>query len=88
MKVEIETTIVNKQGLHARPASLFVSTSCEFDSDILLIKDENEIDGKSLMSILMLAAGCGDKISIIADGDDAEDAVESLNKLVNSGFGE
>ncbi len=88
MKIKIKTTIVNKQGLHARPASVFVSKACEFDSDILVVKGDTEIDGKSLMSILMLAAACGDKILIIADGDDAADAIKSLNKLVNSGFGE
>lgn len=78
MKVEKEIIIKNKTGLHARPAALFVQLASKYDSEITVIKDGQEANGKSIMAILMLAAEKGAKITIIVDGEDAEAAAEEL----------
>jgi phosphocarrier protein len=82
----IEKTIVikNKQGLHARPAALFVQIANKFDSDISVSKGKTKVNGKSIMGIMMLEAGKGAKIMITAVGDDAEQAVSDLEKLLSS----
>ncbi|MDP8258745.1 MAG: HPr family phosphocarrier protein [Candidatus Aadella gelida] len=82
MKVEKEIVIKNKTGLHARPAALFVQVANKFDSEITITKDDNEVNGKSIMGILMLAAERGSKIIIKADGDDAESALEELSEIL------
>lgn len=76
-------TVKNKQGLHARPAALFVQLANKFDSAIVVKKGKEKVSGKSIMGILMLAAGQGSQIIIEADGDDAEEAVLELERLVN-----
>ena len=81
-------TIKNKLGLHARPASLFVQTASKFDSDIVVSKDSETANGKSLMSMMVLSAVCGSKLKITASGPDAEDAVKALNDLVDRRFDE
>lgn len=73
----------NKQGLHARPAALFVQIANKFDSDITIRKDRQKVNGKSIMGILMLAADKGSKIEILADGADAKEAIEELEKVVD-----
>ena len=83
-----EATIVNPLGLHARPAAQFVRLANSFASDILVSKDGLDVNGKSIMGVMMLAAECGSAIRIRATGDDAEQAVEALAKLVADGFGE
>ncbi|MDD5044137.1 MAG: HPr family phosphocarrier protein [Candidatus Omnitrophica bacterium] len=75
--------IKNKQGLHARPASLFVQAANKFDSIITVIKDKEEVNGKSIMGILMLGAEKDSVIIIRAEGPDAESALEELEKLVS-----
>ena len=82
MVVERVVTIKNKQGLHARPAALFVQIANKFSSDITITKGRQKINGKSIMGIMMLAAGAGSKITIIADGDDADRAIVELEKLL------
>ncbi|NQU74514.1 MAG: HPr family phosphocarrier protein [Candidatus Omnitrophica bacterium] len=82
MVVERTLVIKQKQGLHARPAALFVQTANKFDSDISVKKGNQEVNGKSIMGILMLAAETGSQIYIKAEGDDAEKAVEELAKLI------
>ncbi len=77
-----EIVITNKAGLHARPAAVFVQVANKFDSDITIIKEGQEVNGKSIMGILMLAAERGARITIIADGDDAEKALEELAEIV------
>jgi phosphotransferase system HPr (HPr) family protein len=72
----------NKQGLHARPAALFVQLANKFDSEITVIKDSQEVNGKSIMGMLMLAAEKDSDIQIIAEGDDAKEAMEALEGLV------
>ena len=82
MIVERVITIKNKQGLHARPAALFVQIANKFSSDITIAKGRQKINGKSIMGIMMLAAGAGSKITVIADGDDADKAIVELEKLL------
>jgi phosphocarrier protein HPr len=86
--IEREATIVNQEGLHARPAARMVRLASEFDSEIEIAKDGFGVNGKSIMGVMMLAAECGSSILIRADGPDAEQAVEALARLVASGFGE
>lgn len=81
-------TIKNKLGLHARAAALFVQLSNKFDSEIMVEKSGQEVNGKSIMGILILAATQGSKITVKADGQDAEAAMEALGKLIDDGFGE
>ena len=83
-----ECIIKNKLGLHARPASLFVQTATKFDSDITVRKDDEVANGKSLMSMLVLSAACGSKLTITAKGPDAEQAVKALNDLIDRRFDE
>ncbi len=83
MVVKKKITIKNKLGLHARPAALFVQTANKYDCDITVKKDAEEVNGKSIMGIMMLAAGKGDVIRIKADGDDADKALDELVKLLS-----
>ena len=80
--------IRNKLGLHARPAALFVQTANQFECDIDVSKDGEKINGKSIMGIMTLAIGCGNEILVAASGPDAAEALEALEKLVQSNFGE
>lgn len=80
--------IRNQLGLHARPASRFVQLAGEFDAEIRVEKDGVEVNGKSVMGILMLAAEQGSELTIRAEGGDASDAVAALGDLVESGFDE
>lgn len=84
MIVEKTVVIKNKQGLHARPAALFVQIANKFDSDISVAKGKTKVNGKSIMGIMMLEAGKGARITITAVGDDAEQAVTDLEKLLSS----
>ena len=84
--IEKKFTIKNKLGLHARPAAMFVEIANKFDSDIYVVKGDRRINGKSIMGLMMLAAGCGSKISIIADGPDAKDAIKELEKIITNNF--
>ena len=86
--IEREATIVNQDGLHARPAAQIVRLANSFASDIELAKDGVGVNGKSIMGVMMLAAECGSSITIRADGPDAEAAVAALAELVAGGFGE
>lgn len=84
MIVEKTIVIKNKQGLHARPAALFVQIANKFDSDISVSKGKTKVNGKSIMGIMMLEAGKGARIVITASGDDAEQAVADLEKLLST----
>ena len=81
-KVEREITILSDQGLHARPAALFVQIAAKFDSKITVKKGKEKVNGKSIMGILMLAAQRLSKITIEADGDDAQQAVAELEEFL------
>ncbi|MBN1863613.1 MAG: HPr family phosphocarrier protein [Victivallales bacterium] len=81
-RVEFEVEIRNSLGLHARPASMIVQAASQFECDIKILKDGAEVNGKSLMGVLMLAAGKGSRLRIVADGSDSEKARESLHNLI------
>ena len=83
-----ECTIVNRLGLHARAAAQFVQVANQYSADILLKKDDMEVNGKSIMGILMLAAPKGSVVGLIADGPDEDEAYNALVELINNGFGE
>ncbi|GAB1351467.1 MAG TPA: HPr family phosphocarrier protein [Candidatus Rifleibacterium sp.] len=83
-----EVEIRNKLGLHARPASLVVKLAGKFESEIQLIKEDTEINAKSILGVMMLAAGPGQKVTITADGNDEVEAVDAIASLIDSGFGE
>jgi phosphotransferase system HPr (HPr) family protein len=87
---EIKQTVrlLNKVGLHARPAAMFVQTANTFKSEIKVDKEGKEVDAKSILGILSLAVECNDEVTIKANGEDAEDAIRKLVDLVNSKFGE
>ena len=78
----------NELGLHARPAALFVQQANRYKSEIFVAKEEMEVNGKSIMSMMMLAAESGSQLRIRAVGEDAEVAVQALVELVRSGVGE
>jgi phosphocarrier protein len=80
--------IGNRFGLHARPAAEFVKAAARFDADVFVRKDEVEVNGKSIMGMMMLAAECGSEITIRAQGPDCDAAVHELVRLVENRFGE
>jgi phosphocarrier protein HPr len=80
--------IENKLGIHARPAARFVQLTGRFSSEIILKRGSEEVNGKSIMGVLMLAAPQGSTVTVIARGEDAEKAVEEIEALVKSRFGE
>lgn len=81
-------TIVNRLGLHARPAMVFVDAANLFTSTVTVKRDDQEVDGKSIMMMMLLAATQGTQLEVIADGDDAEAAIARLVALVAAGFDE
>jgi phosphocarrier protein len=83
-----DVTIVNRAGMHARPAAEFVKTAGRFSADITVAKDGLEVNGKSIMGVLMLAAEQGSSLRISARGEDALDALDALAELVDGGFQE
>jgi phosphocarrier protein len=83
-----EFTILNKLGLHARPAAMFVRIANKFPCDIVVEKDNEEVNGKSIMGLMMLAAGCGSQLKVTATGADAEGALKELADLIARKFDE
>ena len=86
--VKKEFTILNKLGIHARPAAQFVKLANRFQADIFVEKDGEEVDGKSIMGLMMLAAGNGSTILVTADGPDEEAAIEAVGDLIARKFEE
>lgn len=86
--IKKEVEIVNKLGLHLRAAAAFVKLSNKFNSEIFLQVDSNQANGKSIMSLMALAASFGTKIKITAKGIDAKEAINELSELVRNKFGE
>lgn len=82
------TTIVNKLGLHARAAAKFVTQASLFDSEIYVKRKNQNVNGKSIMGIMMLAAAKGSEIELIIDGADEKQAMQSLLELIENRFGE
>src|SRR5438445_240327 len=87
-KIEKEISIVNRLGLHARPAAMFVRIATRYRSEIWVAKEGEEVNGKSIMGLMMLAAGQGSKLRIRCEGPDAEKAMEELEQLINARFNE
>ena len=83
-----ELVVSNKLGLHARPAAMFVRVANRFSSDIIVEKDGEEINGKSIMGLMLLAAGCGSRLKVKATGSDANDLVVALEELIARKFDE
>jgi len=83
-----EAVIINKLGLHARAAAKFVTLASRFSADIQLRRNGREVNGKSIMGVMMLAAAKGSRVELQADGEDEQDAVEQLVDLINQRFGE
>ena len=83
-----ELTIKNRNGLHARPAALFVKTSSRFHAEVWVEIDGEKVNGKSIMGLMMLAAGKGSVLKITAEGEDAVLLMQELETLISSRFGE
>lgn len=84
VSVKKKLTVKNKQGLHARPAALFVQVANKFDSKVTVRRDKERVNGKSIMGILMLGAEKGSEIIVEAEGEDAEIALAELEKVLSN----
>lgn len=80
--------IINKLGLHARASALFVKTASRFDAEVKLAKEGIEVNGKSIMGIMMLAASKGTIVSLSIEGTDEAEALQAIGELITNGFGE
>jgi phosphocarrier protein HPr len=80
--------VVNENGIHARPAAEIVKIAARFRSEIILSRDGLDVNGKSIMGVMMLAADCGSTILAKATGDDAQQALDALERVISSKFGE
>jgi len=87
-KIEKEVTIVNRLGMHARPAAMFVRIASRYRCEVWVEKENEQINGKSIMGLMMLAAGQGSKLLIRCEGADAEEAMAELEKLIATRFNE
>jgi phosphocarrier protein len=88
VKITREFIVINKLGIHARPAAMFVKTANQFECDIFVEKDGEKVNGKSIMGLMMLAAGPGSKLTIHAEGQDAARAVVEIESLIKRKFNE
>ena len=88
MMIERSVQIVNKNGLHARPAAEVVKAAAKFKSEITIVRDDLEVNGKSIMGVMMLAAEFGATLTIRANGPDAQQAVDAITGLIAQKFGE
>ena len=88
MKAERSVRIANRNGIHARPAAEIVKVAAKFKSEIVLIRDDLEVNGKSIMGVMMLAAEYGSTLDIRASGEDADAAVEAIATCIANKFGE
>src|SRR3954470_6881318 len=87
-KVEKDITVINRLGLHARPAAMFVRIASRYRAEVWVAKEGEEVNGKSIMGLMMLAAGQGSKLHIRCEGPDADKALAELEELINSKFNE
>lgn len=85
---EKKVIIINKLGLHARPAALLVKTAERFVSEIFFVRNGQPVNGKSILGVMTLAAGCGTEVTIQAEGPDSKEAIKALEELILSKFGE
>ncbi|MBI4722835.1 MAG: HPr family phosphocarrier protein [Candidatus Stahlbacteria bacterium] len=86
--VKCEVSIKNKLGIHARPAASIVKEAGKYKSAIILERDRMKANAKSIMDILIMEADMGTKLTVMADGEDENEAVEAIVKLIDTGFGE
>jgi len=86
--LEKEVQIINKLGLHARAAAKFVSTAGQFSAEVFLTRDNQKINGKSIMGVMMLAASQGTFLTLNTEGDDEQQAMDALTNLIQDRFGE
>ena len=86
--IEKEIIIINKLGLHARAAAKFVTTASKYSAGIQVLKEQKSVDGKSIMGIMMLAAGKDTQLKLIAEGEDETEAIDALQNLILDRFGE
>jgi phosphocarrier protein HPr len=87
-KIVKEMPIVNRLGLHARPAAMFVRVASKFRCEVWVSKEGEEVNGKSIMGLMMLAAGQGSKLQIRCEGPDADQAIREIEELIKSRFNE
>lgn len=87
-KIEKEITVVNRLGLHARPAAMFVRIASRYRAEVWVGKEGEKVNGKSIMGLMMLAAGQGSKLNICCDGQDADKAMAELEELIAAKFNE
>ena len=85
---ERSVQILNKNGLHARPAAEIVKILARYQSEVTIIRDGTEVNGKSIMGVMMLAAECGSTLTLRAEGSDADEALDALAVLIQNKFGE
>lgn len=83
---EETTIVVNQQGVHMRPSMIVIDVASQFQSNITLTKEDQEVNAKSIMEVTMLAAVCGDNIIVKAEGDDEQEAVSAIVAVIESGF--
>ena len=88
LRITKEFVVTNKLGIHARPAAMFVKTANRFECDVYVEKDGERVNGKSIMGLMMLAAGPGSKLLVLAEGEDAARAVVELEALLRRKFDE
>lgn len=86
--IQLDITLINKLGLHARAASKLVETAQAFSSDIHISLGDANANGKSIMSLLILAAPCGSELTIVAEGSDEQETIDALSALISQRFGE
>ena len=86
--IEREVTVRNRAGIHTRPASMIVRTASQFDADVYIQKDDYEINGKSVIGVMTLAAEQGATLTLIFDGEDESEAADAIVELFEDGFGE
>lgn len=88
MEKSIELTVSNKMGIHARPAAMIVRVANKYGADVVVEKDEEQVNGKSIMGLMMLAAGNGSRLRFIANGKDAEELLREMTALFERKFEE
>jgi len=86
--VQRTVELVNRLGLHARAAAKFVHVASGFASEVKVRRDDQEVNGKSILGLLLLAAPCGTRLTITAEGEDAQEALDAIEELVEGRFGE
>ncbi|PIE51719.1 phosphocarrier protein HPr [Candidatus Fermentibacteria bacterium] len=84
----VKVRVPNKLGIHARPAALIVRAAVEYDSDVWIENNEDRVNAKSIMGVMTLAASGGSEVTVSAEGDDADEAMEAVADVIRSGFGE